>query len=203
MKRLSALSKFAVVQIHVNATFNNTHITIADMYGRTIIWASSGSSGFRGKRKKTPYAARVALMRLLKRIHARGVRRLELIIKGLGKGRRGIGRLPRRLGFRFIVIKDVTPVSHNGCRLRKKRRSRVRGAKKRLFRRWREFKIPWHIRSPEEFEQGKRIPRWVLERRKKFLSSTPGRGRGTKLKPFKRSPQQFKYTFWRTLDHLD
>lgn len=85
--KLAKLERQCVIQIHVKATFNNTHLTITDMEGNTIIWGSSGSSGFRGKRKKTPYAARSCLMRLLRKIRARGVRRSELIVKGLGKGK--------------------------------------------------------------------------------------------------------------------
>merc|ERR1712187_8420 len=115
-----------------------------------------GSSGFRGKRKKTPYAARNCLGGLLRQIRARGVRRSELIVKGLGKGRRGIGRVVRRFGFIFLTIKDNTPIPHNGCRLRKKRRSRTKGPK---IRRWRRFKIGLHIRRPDLFVGLKRISR--------------------------------------------
>ena len=156
--KLAKLQRQCVIQIHVKATFNNTHLTITDMEGNTIIWRSSGSNGFRGKRKKTPYAARSCLTRLLRKIRARGVRRSELIVKGLGKGRRGIGRITRRFGFIFLTIKDNTPIPHNGCRLRKKRRSRTRGQKRiPKWIKWRRFKIPLHVRRPELFKGLKRI----------------------------------------------
>ena len=155
--KLAKLQRHCVIQIHVKATFNNTHLTITDLAGNTIIWRSSGSNGFRGKRKKTPYAARSCLGRLLRRIRARGVRRSELIIKGLGKGRRGIGRITRRFGFIFLTIKDKTPMPHNGCRLRKKRRSRTRGRNQKR-RKWKRLlKVPFQIKRPDLFKGLKRV----------------------------------------------
>lgn len=180
--KLANLQRQCVIQIHVKATFNNTHLTITDMEGNTIIWGSSGSSGFRGKRKKTPYAARSCLMRLLRKIRARGVRRSELIVKGLGKGRRGIGRVVRRFGFIFLTIKDNTPVPHNGCRLRKKRRSRTRGQKRiPKWIKWRRFKVPLHVRRPELFKGLKR----VSSRNRRRGSATKKRSRpGRRIKKY-------------------
>jgi len=166
--KLARLECGSVIQVHVNATFNNTHLTITDTNGDTIIWASSGSGGFRGKQKKTPYAARRCLATLLAEVRARRVRRSELIFRGVGPGRRGVARVLRRFGFRFLSIRDNTPIPHNGCRLRKKRRKRVRGQK---IRKWRCIKLPVQIRRPRDYsrETGRRRRREPLKTSKKSV----------------------------------
>lgn len=143
LKRLNAGS---VIQVHVKATFNNTIITITDIVGAALIWCSSGSGGFRGKKKKTPFASRKVLTGLLRQIRVCRIRRAELIIRGVGLGRRGIGRALRRFQIKIITIKDQTPIPHNGCRLRKKRRRRGRGVYPMGLRRKRTVLKLWPIR---------------------------------------------------------
>jgi len=143
--RLKRLNVGSVIQVHVKATFNNTIITITDNVGAALIWCSSGSGGFRGRKKKTPFASRKVLTGLLRQIRACRVRRAELIIRGVGLGRRGIGRVLRRFQIKIITIKDQTPIPHNGCRLRKKRRRRNRVYPVSFWRRRTLLKL-WPIR---------------------------------------------------------
>ncbi len=107
---------------HVNATFNNTMITIADVQGNTIAWSSAGSSGFKGSRKSTPYAAQVAAESAGRKAQDHGVRTLEVQVKGPGSGRESALRALQAVGFTVTTIRDVTPIPHNGCRPRKRRR---------------------------------------------------------------------------------
>ena len=107
---------------HVNASFNNTMITITDAQGNSIAWASSGSSGFKGSRKSTPYAAQMAADSAAKKAMEHGVKTLEVEVKGPGSGRESALRALQAAGFTITSIKDVTPIPHNGCRPPKRRR---------------------------------------------------------------------------------
>jgi len=107
---------------HVNATFNNTMITITDVQGNTISWSSAGGMGFRGSRKSTPYAAQMAAEDAGKKAAEHGVKSLEVEVKGPGSGRESALRALQTAGFSISAIRDVTPIPHNGCRPRKRRR---------------------------------------------------------------------------------
>jgi small subunit ribosomal protein S11 len=107
---------------HVNATFNNTVITITDAQGNTIAWSSSGSKGFKGSRKSTPYAAQMAAEDAGKKAMEHGMKTLEVQVKGPGSGRESALRMLQSVGFTITSIRDVTPVPHNGCRPPKRRR---------------------------------------------------------------------------------
>src|SRR5512147_1372596 len=107
---------------HVNASFNNTMITITDAQGNTVAWASSGSLGFKGSRKSTPYAAQVAADAAAKKAMEHGVKTLEVQVRGPGSGRESALRALQAAGFTITSIRDVTPIPHNGCRPPKRRR---------------------------------------------------------------------------------
>ena len=107
---------------HVSATFNNTKITITDVQGNTIAWSSSGSQGFKGSRKSTPYAAQMAAEDAGRKAMEHGMRTLEVNIKGPGSGRESALRALQAVGFTITAIRDVTPIPHNGCRPPKRRR---------------------------------------------------------------------------------
>jgi small subunit ribosomal protein S11 len=107
---------------HVNASFNNTMITITDAQGNAIAWASAGSQGFKGSRKSTPFAAQVAAEQAGRRAMEHGMRSLEIQVKGPGSGRESALRALQAVGFQVTSIRDVTPIPHNGCRPRKRRR---------------------------------------------------------------------------------
>lgn len=107
---------------HVNATFNNTMITITDIQGNTISWASAGMLGFKGSRKSTPYAAQMAAEEAGKKARDHGMKTLEVEVKGPGSGRESALRALQTVGFNVTSIRDVTPIPHNGCRPPKRRR---------------------------------------------------------------------------------
>ena len=107
---------------HVNATFNNTLITISDLQGNAIAWSSAGSLGFKGSRKSTPYAAQMAAEDAGKKAAEHGMKTLEVEVNGPGSGRESALRALQAAGFEITSIRDVTPVPHNGCRPRKRRR---------------------------------------------------------------------------------
>ena len=107
---------------HVNATFNNTMITVTDAQGNAIAWSSAGSQGFKGSRKSTPYAAQIAGEDAGKKAMEHGMKTLEVEVKGPGAGRESALRALQAVGFSITAIKDVTPIPHNGCRPRKRRR---------------------------------------------------------------------------------
>jgi small subunit ribosomal protein S11 len=107
---------------HINATFNNTIITITDRQGNALSWASAGGSGFRGSRKSTPFAAQVASDRAGQAAKDYGLKNLEVRVKGPGPGRESAVRALNNAGFKITNIADVTPIPHNGCRPRKRRR---------------------------------------------------------------------------------
>lgn len=107
---------------HINASFNNTIVTITDRQGNAISWATSGGSGFRGSRKSTPFAAQVAAERAGTVAAEVGLKNLDVLVKGPGPGRESAVRALNGLGFKIQNITDVTPIPHNGCRPSKKRR---------------------------------------------------------------------------------
>ena len=107
---------------HVNATFNNTIITITDPQGNAISWSSAGSLGFKGSRKSTPYAAQVAAEDAAKKAVEHGMRTLEVEVSGPGAGRESALRALQSVGLNVTAIRDVTPIPHNGCRAPKRRR---------------------------------------------------------------------------------
>jgi len=107
---------------HVNATFNNTMITITDAQGNTIAWSSAGTKGFKGSRKSTPYAAQVAAEDAGRKAMDHGMRMIEIEVKGPGSGRESALRALQAVGFTVTSIRDVTSIPHNGCRPPKRRR---------------------------------------------------------------------------------
>jgi small subunit ribosomal protein S11 len=109
-------------QVHVLATFNNTIVTVTDIEGNTVTWGSAGSVGFKGSRKSTPFAARLAAEQAVKAAIALGLQDVQLCVKGPGPGRESAIRAVQSLGLKIISMADVTPVPHNGCRPPKKRR---------------------------------------------------------------------------------
>ena len=109
-------------QVHIYASFNNTIVTVTDPQGNTVCWGSSGSAGFKGSRKSTPFAARLAAEQALKAAVSMGIQEVDLYVKGPGPGRESAIRAVQALGMRVRSISDVTPVPHNGCRPPKKRR---------------------------------------------------------------------------------
>ena len=109
-------------QIHIFATFNNTIITVTDQQGNTVSWTSAGTIGFKGSRKSTPFAARLAAEDAIKKSQKMGIKEVDLFIKGPGPGREAAIRAIQAQGMKIRSIADVTPVPHNGCRPPKKRR---------------------------------------------------------------------------------
>ena len=107
---------------HINSTFNNTIITITDNSGNTVSWSSSGNKGFKGSRKSTPFAAQLAAEEAGKKAMEHGMKNIEIIIKGPGNGRESAIRALGATGLNITIIKDITPIPHNGCRPPKRRR---------------------------------------------------------------------------------
>lgn len=108
--------------VHIQSTFNNTIITITDIHGNAISWASAGGLGFRGSRKSTPYAAQSAAETAAKAAMEHGLKSVEVFVKGPGSGREAAIRALQTVGLEVRMIKDVTPIPHNGCRPPKRRR---------------------------------------------------------------------------------
>lgn len=107
---------------HIQATFNNTIITITDPVGNVVAWSSAGSKGFKGSRKSTPFAAQIAAEDCAKRAQEHGMRALDVFVKGPGSGRESALRALQSVGLNISFIRDVTPIPHNGCRPPKRRR---------------------------------------------------------------------------------
>ena len=107
---------------HILASFNNTIVTITDREGNTLTWASTGSSGFKGSKKSTPFAAGIAAENAAKKAVERGVKEVEVFVKGIGAGRESAIRSIQAAGLSVRSIRDVTPIPHNGCRPEKRRR---------------------------------------------------------------------------------
>jgi small subunit ribosomal protein S11 len=107
---------------HIQSTFNNTIVTITDVGGDVVSWASAGSRGFKGSRKSTPFAAQLAAEEAARRAMEHGMRSVAVFVKGPGAGRESALRALQSAGFRITLIRDVTPIPHNGCRPPKRRR---------------------------------------------------------------------------------
>ncbi len=108
--------------VHIHSTFNNTIISIADPAGNVVVWATAGSAGFKGARKGTPFAAQVAAEQAARKAAEMGMRTVQVYVKGPGAGRESALRSLQAAGFTVTIIKDVTPIPHNGCRPPKRRR---------------------------------------------------------------------------------
>ena len=109
-------------QVHIFASFNNTIVTVTDTDGNTISWGSAGSAGFKCSRKSTPFAARLAAEQAIKTAQQQGLQEVELYVKGPGPGRENAIRAVQAMGLKVLLIADITPVPHNGCRPPKRRR---------------------------------------------------------------------------------
>ena len=119
-KKIQLASNVGVA--HIKATFNNTVISISDLKGNVLSWASAGGVGFKGARKSTPYAAQIASMNVAKQVREMGLTELEVLVKSPGPGRESAIRSLQAAGLSVKKIKDITPIPHNGCRPKKKRR---------------------------------------------------------------------------------
>ena len=108
--------------VHIQSTFNNTIVTVTDMNGNVIAWSSAGAKGFKGSKKSTPFAAQVAAEDAAKKAMDQGVKSVGVLIKGPGAGRESAIRAIQAAGLKITMIKDVTPIPHNGCRPPKRRR---------------------------------------------------------------------------------
>ena len=108
--------------VHIQSTFNNTIVTISDPAGNTVAWSSAGVQGFKGSRKSTPFAAQLAAQDAAKKALEHGMKNVEVYVKGPGPGRESALRSLQSAGFNVVMIKDVTPIPHNGCRPPKRRR---------------------------------------------------------------------------------
>ena len=108
--------------VHIQSTFNNTIVTVTDSQGNTVAWGSAGSAGFKGSRKSTPFAAQMAAQDALKQAMEQGMKTAEVRVKGPGVGREAALRALQIDGFSVSIIRDVTPIPHNGCRPPKRRR---------------------------------------------------------------------------------
>lgn len=124
-KRFSAKKSKKLVSlgvVHIKSTFNNTIVNITDKTGNTLVWASAGGSGFKGAKKGTPFAAQSAAEKAASQAYDQGMRQAEVVVSGPGSGRETAIRALQGCGLEVLVIKDITPVPHNGCRPPKKRR---------------------------------------------------------------------------------
>ena len=108
--------------VHIQSTFNNTIVTVTDPGGNVVSWSSSGVQGFKGSRKSTPFAAQLAAEDAVKKAMEHGMRNVEVYVKGPGAGRESALRALQAAGFNILIIKDFTPIPHNGCRPPKRRR---------------------------------------------------------------------------------
>ena len=120
--RRKVRKNIAIGQAHIKTSFNNTIVALTDKDGNVIAWESAGSAGFKGSRKSTPYAAQVAAEDAAKKAQEHGMRTLEVEVSGPGSGRESALRALQATGFTITSIRDVTPIPHNGCRPRKRRR---------------------------------------------------------------------------------
>tara|TARA_B100000315_G_scaffold258540_1_gene311077 strand:- start:2400 stop:2792 length:393 start_codon:yes stop_codon:yes gene_type:complete len=119
-KKIQLTSSIGVA--HITATFNNTMVTISDLKGNVLAWSSAGTVGFKGAKKSTPYAAQIASMNAAKQVREMGLRELEVLVKGPGPGRESAIRSLQAAGLAVKKVRDITPMPHNGCRPKKKRR---------------------------------------------------------------------------------
>ena len=121
-QRRKVRKNIAVGQAHIKTSFNNTLVTLTDKEGNVIAWESAGSVGFKGSRKSTPFAAQVTAESCAKKGREHGLQKVEVVVRGPGSGRETAVRSLQAAGLEIISVKDVTPVPHNGCRPRKRRR---------------------------------------------------------------------------------
>jgi small subunit ribosomal protein S11 len=121
-KRVKKSRVDALGHVHITSSFNNIIISFTDLTGNVIGWASAGKMGFRGSKKNTPYAAQVAAAEVAKDCHDRGLQAVEVFVKGTGSGREAAIRSIANVGINVTIIKDITPLPHNGCRPPKRRR---------------------------------------------------------------------------------
>ncbi|HEX5643615.1 MAG: 30S ribosomal protein S11 [Chthoniobacterales bacterium] len=121
-QRRKVRKNIAVGQAHIKTSFNNTQVTLTDKEGNVIAWESAGSVGFKGSRKSTPFAAQVTAESCAKKGMEHGLQKVEVFVRGPGSGRETAVRSLQAAGLEIISVKDVTPVPHNGCRPRKRRR---------------------------------------------------------------------------------
>ncbi len=119
-KKVHLVSTIGVA--HIKATFNNTMISISDLNGNVLAWSSAGTSGFKGAKKSTPYAAQIASFNAAKQVKDMGLREIEVLVKGPGPGRESAIRSLQAAGLAVKKVRDITPMPHNGCRPKKKRR---------------------------------------------------------------------------------
>lgn len=119
-KKIHLTSNIGVV--HIKSTFNNTIVTVTDLNGNVLSWGSAGTAGFKGAKKSTPYAAQIVSFNVAKKVKEMGLTDVEVLVKGPGPGRESAIRSLQSAGLSVKKVKDVTPVPHNGCRPRKKRR---------------------------------------------------------------------------------
>jgi len=122
MARKKEKRKLSQGRIYITATFNNTLVTITDEKGATVCWGTAGKSGFKGSRKSTPFAATTAVKKVVEEAKERGLKEAHCFIKGPGPGRNAALRVLRASGIKLSMIADVTPLPHNGCRPKKRRR---------------------------------------------------------------------------------
>ena len=122
VKKVVLKKKISTGIVHIQSTFNNTIVTISNVKGDTISWASAGSSGFKGARKGTPFAAQIAAEKAAVDAINVGLKKVEIVVKGQGSGRETVIRSIEGAGLEIMSIKDVTPIPHNGCRPPKRRR---------------------------------------------------------------------------------
>ncbi len=122
VRRKKAKRLVAEGVLHIHSTFNNTIITVSDPQGNVLVWSSAGSCGFKGSRKGTPFAAQVAAEAAARKAAEMGMRHVQVYVKGPGSGRESALRSLQAAGFTVSIIKDVTPIPHNGCRPPKRRR---------------------------------------------------------------------------------
>jgi len=121
-KRVKKTKVDAVGQVHITSSFNNIIVSVTDLKGNVLGWASAGKMGFRGSKKNTPYAAQVAATEVSRDCFERGMQTAEIFVKGTGSGREAAIRAVANVGINVTMIRDITPLPHNGCRPPKKRR---------------------------------------------------------------------------------
>lgn len=121
-KTIVSTTKISIGKIFITATFNNTLVSITDVKGNVVCWGSTGASGFKGSRKSTPFAATTAIEAVINQAKNRGLSSVQVFIKGPGSGRDAVLGVIRSSGLKVTQISDITPIPHNGCRTKKRRR---------------------------------------------------------------------------------
>ncbi|MFA6447445.1 MAG: 30S ribosomal protein S11 [Patescibacteria group bacterium] len=121
-KKAKAVKQHSQINAHIQATYNNTIVTLTDLSGNVLSWASAGNCGFKGPKKATPYAASIVVRTALEKILESGAKDVSIYVKGVGQGREGAIRAFNANNFNVLIIKDVTPAPHNGCRKPRPRR---------------------------------------------------------------------------------